>query len=73
MQWRSKEEAYTLGAGFRGAPIHFAVSGLIFRKNCKNHRSVGGSASSPPLTSGGWGFALDPELLFSYIIATLKS
>jgi len=40
---------------------------------CKNRRSVGGSAPKPPLASGGWGSAPDPELLFSYIITTLKS
>jgi len=48
-------------------------NGLFFRKNCKNRRSVWGSASKPPLASGGWDSAPDPGLLFSYIIANLKS
>jgi len=42
-------------------------------KNCKSRRSVGGSVSKPPQTSGGWGSTPDSELLFSYIIATSKS
>jgi len=46
---------------------------LVFRKDCKNRRSVGGYAPKPPLASGGWGSAPDPELLLSHIIATSKS
>jgi len=59
--------AYTLGAGFGGATTHFAV-GVFLEKNCKNRRSVGGSAPKPPLASGGWGSAPDTGLLFSYSI-----
>jgi len=82
-------EAYTLGAGFKGAPTHFTADKIVFlsrnldqnmsknrlffRKKCENRRSDGGSTPKPPLTSGGWGFAPDLELLFSYIITTSKS
>jgi len=38
---------------------------LFFEKSWKNRRSVGGSASKPPLASGGWGLCPQaPELLF---------
>jgi len=48
-------------------------NGLFFRKTCKIRRSVRGFAPKPPLASGGLGSAPDPQLLYSYIIATSKS
>jgi len=79
--------ACTLGAGFGCAPTHFAINKIVFlsrnldqnmpknglfflEKIGKNRRSV---APKPPLASGGWCSASDPELLFSYVIATSKS
>jgi len=43
----------------------------VLVKSCKYCGSVGGSASKPPLASGGWSFDPDPVLLFSYAVATL--
>jgi len=46
----------------------------FLRKNCKNHLSVGGSASEPPIASGGWGLRPQtPALLLPPTITTLTS
>jgi len=78
-----------LGAGFGGAPTHFAVNkivflsrnldqnmprnGLFFRKSVKTAETLVVPPPKPQLISSGWGSATDPEWFFSYIIAISKS